>query len=94
MATDAAEIWRQCFANWPPQMERRGVLVTTFNEQIPFESFAASHDLLLIERRTPDTIGARSVIIDYRNILAVKIVDIVKAKAFESLGFVTHAPRK
>jgi hypothetical protein len=88
MATDVAEIWRQCFAHWPAELARRGVLVTSFGEQVAFESFAASNDLLLIERRTPDTVGARTVLIAYQNIQALKITDVVKTKAFASLGFV------
>lgn len=94
MAADAAEIWRQCFAQWPAEVPRRGVLVTSFGEQIPFESFSASNDLLLIERRAPDTVGARTVLIAYQNIQALKIVDVVKAKAFASLGFAVPPPKK
>ena len=88
MATDAAETWRKCFDKWPSEMARRGVLVTSFGEQIVFDSFATSPDLLLIERRMPDTAGARTVLIAYQNILAVKIVDVVKIKAFGSMGFI------
>ena len=40
MAVDAADVWQKCFAHWPVEVERRGVLVTTFGEQIPFDSFA------------------------------------------------------
>lgn len=93
MATDAAETWRNCFDKWPPEMARRGVLVTSFGEQIVFDSFATSPDLLLIERRTPDTVGARTVLIAYQNIAAVKIVDVVKIKTFGPMGFIPP-PRK
>jgi hypothetical protein len=95
MAVDAAEVWRRCFAQWPDELPRRGVLVTSFDEQIPFESFATSPDLLLIERRAPDTVGARTVLIAYQNIQALKVVDVVKVKAFAPLGFVAaHAAKK
>ena len=94
MATEAAESWRQCFARWPADLERRGVLVTSFGEQIPFESFATSDDMLLIERRSPDTLGARMVIIDYHNIQALKLVDVLKMKALQPLGFVMPPSRK
>ncbi|KKK64655.1 hypothetical protein LCGC14_2982010 [marine sediment metagenome] len=67
MAMDAAETWRNCFDKWPPEMARRGVLVTSFGEQIVFDSFATSPDLLLIERRSPDTVGARTVLIQQEN---------------------------
>jgi hypothetical protein len=94
MGMDAAEIWRRCFADWPADVPRRGVVVTTFAEQIPFESFAASDHLLLIERRAPDTVGARTVLVAYQFIQAVKIVDVTKAKSFASMGFVFPPPKK
>ncbi len=94
MATDAAESWRKCFSQWPSEVERRGVLVTSFDEQIPFDSFAASEDMLLVERRAPDTMGARMVIVAYQHIQALKIVDVVKMKIFQPLGFVMPPARK
>jgi hypothetical protein len=94
MAMDAAEGWRNCFRQWPADLERHGVLVTSFGEQIPFSGFAPSDELLLLERHTPDTMGARMVLISYQQIQAVKIVDVVKLKSFESLGFAIPPPRK
>lgn len=94
MSKDAAESWRDCFRQWPAELERRGVLVTSFSEQIPFEGFASSDHMLLIERRSPDTLGARMVMVPYGNIQALKIVDVTKLKAFQSLGFVAPPPRK
>jgi len=96
MATDAAEIWRHCFCNWPAELERRGVLVTSFGEQIAFDGFATSDDLLLLERRAPDAVGARTVLVAYRNVEALKIVDVTKAKTFASMGFTAppSSPRK
>ena len=94
MAKDAAEVWRHCFQNWPPEVERHGVLVTTFGEQIVFEEFAPSDEMLLLERRAPDTVGARLVLIAYSAIQALKIVDVVKLKSFQPLGFAIPNPRK
>jgi len=94
MAADAAQIWRDYFARWPADVERRGVVVTAFGEQIPFESFSTSPDLLLIERRTPDTVGARSVIVPYGSIAGLKLVDVIKAKTFQAMGFTLPAARK
>jgi hypothetical protein len=94
MDMDAAEVWRHCFQHWPSELERRGVLVTSFAEQIAFDGFATSDRILLLERRTPDTVGGRMVLIAYQNIQALKIVDVVKVKAFQSLGFTAPPPRK
>jgi hypothetical protein len=91
---DAAAVWRQCFLEWPADVPRRGVIVTSFAEQIPFESFAPSERLLLVERRAPDNVGARTVLIAYENIQAIKIVDVIKAKSFASLGFAVQPAKK
>jgi hypothetical protein len=93
MAEDAAETWRNCFQTWPAEIERRGVLVTSFGEQILFDNFATHDNMLLIERRAPDTVGARTVLIAYQNIQAVKIIDVVKLKTFQAMGFVV-LPKK
>lgn len=82
------EVWRDCFRNWPAEVERRGVLVTTFGEQIAFSNFATSDSILLVERPAPDTVGARTVLVDYQHVAAVKITDVVKMRAFQPLGFV------
>ncbi len=87
MATDVAESWRNCFRQWPSDLERRGVLVTSFGEQIVFDGFAISDDMLLLERKAPDTVGARTVILPYPHIQALKIVDVTKVKTFQSMGF-------
>lgn len=87
MASDAAKAWVDLFARWPAGMARKGVLVTNFGEQIVFSGFMASPALLVVERQTPDSMGARKVIVPYANISGVKIVDVVKPALFQELGF-------
>ncbi len=84
---DQSAVWKHCFCHWPAEAPRRGVLVTSYEEQIPFDGFMTSDQMLFVERRTPDTSGARQVLIPYGNVVAVKITDVVKAKAFVPLGF-------
>lgn len=79
--------WKHCFENWPKDLPSRGVLVTKFQEQIPFDGFLASDTMVLLERKTPDTIGARKVLFAFEEISAVKFVDVVRGKLFEPLGF-------
>lgn len=79
--------WKRFFEAWPKDLPPRGVLVTKFQEQIPFEGFLASDAMLLVERKTPDTIGARKVLTPFDEIAAIKFVDIVRCKLFEPLGF-------
>jgi len=94
MALDAPESWRNCFRQWPADLERRGVLITAFGEQIPFEGFATNEDFILIERRAPDTLGGRSVMISYQHIQGLKIVDVMKQKPFQDMGFVFRPAKK
>jgi hypothetical protein len=91
---DTTHAWQECFRNWPAGLERRGVVVTSFDEQIPFDGFATSEHLLLLERKIPDTLGARKILLSYSQIVALKITDVVKMKAFQSLGFDDPAPKR
>lgn len=91
---DVLHSWKDVFVRWPAEMPRRGVLVVAFGEQIPFAGFATSEAFLLIERQTPDSLGARTVVIPYDQIAALKIVDILKMKLFQSLGFETPPIQK
>ena len=82
--------WTDVFRGWPAELPRRGVLIATFGEQIPFSGFSAAEAFLLVERQSPDTTGARMILLPYSNILGLKIVDVVKAKVFQPLGFEQH----
>jgi len=81
------EVWRNFFVNWPKGIERQGVVVTNFNDQVPFVNFLLSEHMILLSRRAPDAVGARKVIMPYGNIVAVKIVDPVNDEVFEAAGF-------
>lgn len=78
--------WKKLFANWPSDMPRRGVLLTTLGEQVPFDGFLLSEEFLLIERPTPDTSGARAMILPFDYVGGVKLTDVLKPKALQSLG--------
>jgi hypothetical protein len=79
--------WGEFFLHWPVDLARRGIIVTSFNEQISFSSFSTSGNFLLLERQTPDSQGARSVIVPYNQVLALKIVDVTKPRQFKAAGF-------
>ncbi len=81
------EGWKDFFGNWPQGISRSGILVTAYNEQIPFSGFLTGDSLLLLERRTPDALGARTVVLSYGEVSALKIVEVVKSKVFLSAGF-------
>ncbi len=86
--------WASFFEKWPGKMAKRGVVVTSFGEQILFSGFLVGEDLLIIERQAPDTVGARQVVLPFDNIQAVKIVEIAKKGLWKSLGFSGELPPK
>ena len=91
---DTAQKWKECFTNWPEKIGRRGVLVTSLGEQIPFNEFMTSDSLLLIDRTLPDTVGTRKLLIPYESIALLKIIDIVDREQFLPLGFEGRAPKR
>lgn len=86
--------WKDFFRAWPVGVDRRGVIVANFGEQIPFDSFMPGDNLLMVDRSVPDTIGARKIVIPYIHIAAVKITDVVKNKHFLPLGFEEPPPKR
>lgn len=80
--------WQRYFQNWPKGVPPRGIIVTSFDEQVPFDGYMSTETMILLQRKTPDNSGARKVLIAYDEIVAIKFVDVVRGKAFESAGFV------
>jgi hypothetical protein len=79
--------WKDVFGRWPTEAPHRGVLVVDFGEQIPFAGFVASPGFLLVQRQTPDSMGARSVMLPYGVIQGLKIIDVIQPGGFKPLGF-------
>ncbi len=82
-----ATAWIRLFGEWPGEMPRRGILVTTFGEQVPFSGFLTGESFICLERQNPDSLGARTLIVPYDNVAAVKLVDVVKPAILRRLGF-------
>jgi len=87
-STDStAANWQKLFAAWPAEMPRRAVVVTTFDEQIPFSGFQSGGGFLLLERTTPDSLGARLVALPYEQIVALKLTEVVNSRLLRAMGF-------
>lgn len=82
-----AEAWRTLFENWPEAIPRQGILITSFGESIPFRDFLISGSILLVERETPDSLGARKVMVAYDAVSAVKITNPMDLARFQVMGF-------
>ena len=79
--------WEQVFLKWPASIQRRGILTTTLDEQIPFKGFMTSAVMLLLERTNPDSLGARFIQLEYHRIAALKYIDPLKTSNFTEIGF-------
>ncbi|MBN1589093.1 MAG: hypothetical protein JW888_06230 [Pirellulales bacterium] len=79
--------WKTLFAEWSPEIPRRGVIINSLNEQIPFNGFMTSEHFVLFSRSSPDAMGARMVLMPYDSLVTLKITDVVKSKTFQSAGF-------
>jgi hypothetical protein len=79
--------WKEFFQAWPAEMPRRGLVITSWSEQIAFDGFLVSPGFLLISRQTPDSLGARLVIVPFEHLTALKLTDVVKAKSFQAFRF-------
>lgn len=82
-----ASSWKRLFEAWPTDMPKRGIAITSWAEQIPFDGFLLSETFLLISRATPDSLGARMVILPFSHLTAVKLTDVLKPRSLKPLGF-------
>lgn len=79
--------WKDFFSFWPAGLPRRGLVINTLNEVMPFKSFLIKDDLLLIERTNPDPLGARYILLNFGTITSVKLIDPLKESIFTDAGF-------
>lgn len=91
---DLTLIWRNMFAKWPDNVPRKGVVVSTYGEQIAFIQFLIGEHSVLLERLAPDAVGGRKVIIPYMKIDAIKTVDPFSNEALIPCGFLPPPPTK
>jgi len=84
---DAAQYWNHIFRAWPAGYPRQGLIITSFQETIPFNNFMVSEGIILIERDKPDAVGARKAMIAMSAIVAVKLTDTFELSRFKAFGF-------
>ncbi|MCI0331966.1 MAG: hypothetical protein L0228_01920 [Planctomycetes bacterium] len=88
MAATTHEIWRDVFTNWPAAIPRRGSIVSTLNETVPFKSFLLKGDTLLLERTNPDAVGTRFIVLAFDAIHMLKLTDPLKESVLTGAGYV------
>ncbi len=86
------QTWRSFLTAWPDGFPRRGVLLSVLNETIPFNNFWLQDEMILIERKNPDTSGARFILTTFDRIDSVRLIDPVSESTIAKAGFaVKHA---
>lgn len=86
---DSGDAWRMLFDNWPESIPRQGMIVTAFQESIPFLDFLVSPTIVLLDRGKPDSSGARKILLPFSQIAALKLAGIQDMKDFQAMGFQT-----
>lgn len=79
--------WKDLFQRWPDTIPKVGIAVTSLNEPITFSNFQISEEAVLFERDRPDTMGARSAIVPWGEIVTVKLTSPVESAQFQTMGF-------
>ncbi len=79
--------WKNLFQRWPDSIPKQGIVVISLNEGIAFSSFQVSDSAVLLERDRPDTMGARTAIIPWEEIVTVKLTSPIEPAKFRDMGF-------
>lgn len=85
--TQQNKTWRDVFYEWPAGIARRGIVISTLNEPMPFKGFMVKQDTVLLERTNPDSLGARFILMPFEAINCLKFVDPLKETTFTAAGF-------
>jgi hypothetical protein len=84
---EAAAAWKSLFEGWSDAIPRQGMLVTKTGEPVPFNGFAISGGLLLLERDKPDQYQTRKVILAYDEIAFLRMASTEDVARFQVMGF-------
>lgn len=79
--------WRDLFTNWPEGRARSGLLITAWQETIPFCDYRITDEVMFADRPQPDGQGARKAIVPFDQIVALKFKEVFELDAFASAGF-------
>ena len=85
--------FHRILSEWPVSIARKGIMITSYGESVPFTDFMLSGTLALVDRGAPDTTGARRVIIAIDSITVIKITDPIEMDRFTAMGFQANTAR-
>jgi hypothetical protein len=94
MEKSVAQVWRDLFHNWPRGFARKGVVISSSQEQVPFVDFVANDEVLILERPTPDAVGGRRVALPFARMELLKFTEPLKTQELLAVGFRSPAVAK
>lgn len=89
-----ASNWQELFRAWPADLPHRGILLTAWGEQVPFDGFLTGETFLLISRQTPDSLGSRMIVLPFDQVVGVKMTEVIRPKLLQPLGFTGTLPSR
>ncbi len=72
---------------WPQDLKRKGVVIASYDEQIPFDDSLLDDEILIVQRPAPDAVSGRRVAVPFATIQAVKFTEPVKTEVFSAAGY-------
>jgi len=64
-------------------------MLSTLNEITPFTNFWLRDEMVMLERKNPDTSGSRYILMNYAGIDSVRFIDPLSEQVIASSGFST-----
>lgn len=77
----------QLFAEWPAAIERKGTVITSWGDSVPFVDYMLNGDLLLLIRSQPDAHGTRRLIMSINDVNGIRIMEAIDPHRFQAMGF-------
>lgn len=78
---------QQLFAEWPAAIERKGTVITSWGDSVPFVDYMVNGEMLLLIRSQPDAHGTRRLIMRIDDVQGVRILEALDPLKFQAMGF-------
>ncbi len=78
---------QQLFAEWPAAIDRKGTVITSWGDSVPFIDYMVNGELLLLIRSQPDAHGTRRLILNINDVQGIRITEALDPVKFQAMGF-------
>ena len=78
---------QQSFPEWPAAIDRKGTVITSWGDSVPFIDYMVNGELLLLIRSQPDAHGTRRLILNINDVQGIRITEALDPVKFQAMGF-------